>query len=89
VLDAVDRQRLFEVNEEIEKLLSSEILSKCPILVFANKSDLEYAMTISEVAYELKINEWKNRIYHVQLLCAVTGDGLMDGLEWLSNQLQN
>uniref|UniRef100_A0A3Q0SP60 Uncharacterized protein n=1 Tax=Amphilophus citrinellus TaxID=61819 RepID=A0A3Q0SP60_AMPCI len=54
------------------------------VLVFANKQDLPSAMAVSDITEALGLKGWL-----VQPSCAVSGSGLVEGLDWLSNQIQN
>ncbi|CAI0561259.1 unnamed protein product [Linum tenue] len=58
------------------------------ILVFANKQDMKGAMTPAEVGQGLGLFELKNRKWHIQGTCALKGDGLYEGLDWLSSTLK-
>ena len=49
VVDSADDIRLNECTEELAQLLVEEELMKVPLLVFANKQDLEMALDASEV----------------------------------------
>ena len=42
------------------------------------------AMTPMEVCEGLGLLELKNRKWHIQGTCALRGDGLYEGLDWLS-----
>jgi hypothetical protein len=46
-------------------------------------------MTVWELSDKLKLQSFKNTKWHIQSCCAITGYGLTEGLEWLSNQLKN
>ena len=48
-MDSADDMRLKECTDELAALLSEEELAKVPLLVFANKQDLEMALDASEV----------------------------------------
>ncbi|KAK6060629.1 hypothetical protein COOONC_01712 [Cooperia oncophora] len=53
------------------------------LLVFANKQDLPNAMTTVEITKALELEAIRNREWHVQYTNAITGEGLIEGLEWL------
>ena len=46
--------RVQEVKDNLIELLSEELLQNVPLLVFANKQDLEMALEASEVSFRLK-----------------------------------
>jgi Arf/Sar family protein len=45
-------------------------------------------MTPKEVCEGLGLYDLKNRIWHIQGSCALKGDGLYEGLDWLSGTLK-
>jgi len=49
VVDSSDDMRLEEGETELSDLLKEESLAGVPLLVFANKQDLEFAVDASEV----------------------------------------
>lgn len=55
----------------------------------ANKQDLPNAMSIAEVTERLHLHEIgaTGRAWHIQATAAPTGDGLYEGLDWLSEAL--
>ncbi len=49
VVDSSDEIRLQECSEELQALLVEENLVKVPMLVFANKQDLQFALDAEKV----------------------------------------
>ncbi|KAH0690032.1 hypothetical protein KY289_017390 [Solanum tuberosum] len=45
-------------------------------------------MTPMEVCEGLGLYELKNRKWHIQGTCALRGDGLYEGLDWLASTLK-
>ena len=68
-------------------MLQEEELKDAVLLVFANKQDLPNAMKVQEVTERLGLNKLRNRQWYIQGSCAHTGDGLYEGLDWLSQAL--
>ena len=89
MVDSADNRRVDEAAEELEGLLGEEELSGVPCLVFANKQDLPNAMTAAEVTEKLGLHNMRNRQWFIQSACATTGDGLYEGLDWLSRVLSS
>ena len=52
------------------------------LCVFANKQDIEGAMTVTEVANALGLSAIKNRKYQIFKTSAIKGDGLDEAMEW-------
>ena len=57
--------------------------------VFANKQDMPGALTTTEVTDKLGLTLHRNRDWFIQSTCAVSGEGIVDGLEWLATSLKN
>jgi len=93
VVDSNDRDRLDEhkeqhnAKEELHRMLAEDELREAVLLVFANKQDLPNAMKVQEVTERLGLNKLRNRQWYIQGTSAPTGDGLYEGLDWLSATL--
>jgi len=87
VVDSNDRERILEAKEELEKMLNEDELRNAVLLIFANKQDLPNAMSIAEVTDKLGLHSLRSRKWYIQATCATSGDGLYEGLDWLSNTL--
>ena len=77
-----------EVREELMRMLAEDEHRDAVLLVFANKQDLPNAMN-AEITSKLGLHSLRNRNWCFQATCATSGDGLNEGLDWLSNQLKN
>ncbi|KYB29680.1 ADP ribosylation factor 4 isoform X1 [Tribolium castaneum] len=87
VVDSNDRERIGEADTELQNMLMEDELRDAVLLVFANKQDLPNAMTAAELTDKLNLNQLHNRRWYIQATCATQGDGLYEGLDWLSNEL--
>ncbi|XP_054717116.1 ADP-ribosylation factor 4 [Uloborus diversus] len=87
VVDSNDKDRISEAQDELSKMLKEDELSEAVLLIFANKQDLPNAMPASELTERLGLNSLRNRRWYIQATCATQGDGLYEGLDWLSNEL--
>jgi ADP-ribosylation factor protein 1 len=88
VVDSNDRERIDEAAEELQNLLREDELRDAALLVFSNKQDLPSAMSVAEVTERLGLHNIRSRPWFNQSCCAVSGDGLYEGLEWLANTLK-
>ncbi|MQL85464.1 hypothetical protein Taro_017990 [Colocasia esculenta] len=88
VVDSLDRERIGKARAEFQAIIRDPFMLNSIILVFANKQDMRGAMTPMEVCEGLGLYDLKNRRWHVQGSCAVRGDGLYEGLDWLSSALK-
>merc|ERR1712032_237231 len=87
VVDSNDRDRIEDAKEELNKMLNEDEMRDAVLLVFANKQDLPNAMTAAEVTEKVGLHNLRNRQWYIQSACATTGDGLYEGLDWLSRTL--
>merc|ERR1712130_600247 len=87
VVDSNDRDRIEDAKEELSKMLNEDEMRDAVLLVFANKQDLPNAMPAAEVTEKLGLHNMRNRQWFTQSACATTGDGLYEGLDWLSRTL--
>ncbi|XP_024959266.1 ADP-ribosylation factor 2-like [Cynara cardunculus var. scolymus] len=89
VVDSNNKRRIYQARNELHRLLNEDELSDATILVFANKQDLPHAMHVSEVADKLKLHSISQHRWHIQSSCATTGQGLYEGLIWLTSNVPN
>ena len=91
VFDSNDRdpERITTAKYELHKMLSEDELRDAVLLVFANKQDLPQAMNAAEVTDKLGLFNIRNRKWYLQATNAITGDGIYEGLEWLSENVGN
>ncbi|XP_023768549.1 ADP-ribosylation factor 1-like [Lactuca sativa] len=87
VVDSNNKRRIYQARNELHRLINEDELSDATILIFANKQDLPGAMHVSEVAEKLKLHTISQRRWHIQSTCAKTGQGLNEGLMWLTNNI--
>ncbi|GCC31079.1 ADP-ribosylation factor 1 [Chiloscyllium punctatum] len=89
VVDSNDRERVNEAKEELLRMLSEDELRDAVLLLFANKQDLPNAMNAAEITDKLGLHQLRHRTWFIQATCATSGDGLYEGLDWLSSQLKS
>lgn len=66
----------------INVFLQEEELKKAILVVFANKQDMEQAMTPTEVANSLGLPALKDRKWQIFKTSATKGTGLDEAMEW-------
>ena len=89
VVDSNDRDRAGEAREELSRMLNEDELRDAVLLIFANKQDLPSAMNAAEMTEKLNLNSLRSRNWYIQATCATSGDGLYEGLDWLSQTLKS
>jgi ADP-ribosylation factor-like protein 5B len=88
VVDCTDRGRLGIAKGELQGLLQNEQLAAACVLVLANKQDLKGAMSASELSEELELPSIMTHNWHVQSCCATKGEGLLDGMNWVAQNVR-
>lgn len=89
VIDSNDPARVDIARDEVWRLLNNDLLKKADLLVYANKQDMPQAMSVSDVTEKLGLRNIRDgRQWFVQPTCATSGDGLYDGLDWLTTMMR-
>ncbi|KAI7748767.1 hypothetical protein M8C21_014989 [Ambrosia artemisiifolia] len=89
VVDSSDTERLVIAKEEFHAILEEEELKGAVVLIFANKQDLPGALDDAAVTESLELHKIKNRQWSIFKTSAIKGEGLFEGLDWLSNTLKS
>ncbi|KAB5554337.1 ADP-ribosylation factor 6 [Coniochaeta sp. 2T2.1] len=88
VIDSSDRARIDEARQELHRIINDREMKDSLLLVFANKQDIDTAMKPQEVTEALQLSKLKDKVWYVVPSCATTGEGLLEGLAWLSNNVK-
>ncbi|KAK2493548.1 hypothetical protein MC885_020467 [Smutsia gigantea] len=85
VVDSTDKQRLEDSRREFERILKDEHIRSVPVVLLANKQDVPGALTAEDITRMFKVQKLcSDRNWYVQPCCAITGDGLVEGLRKLT-----
>ncbi|XP_029494336.1 ADP-ribosylation factor-like protein 6 isoform X5 [Oncorhynchus nerka] len=89
VIDSGDQLRMVVAKEELDTLLNHQDIRsrRLPVLFFANKSDLREAMSLVKVSQLLCLENIKDKPWHICASNAVKGEGLLEGVDWLQEQI--
>eukprot|EP00249_Psilotum_nudum_P031928 c4692_g1_i1 orf=180-791(+) len=88
VVDAACQSRFEDTKSALEKVLRHEDLVGAPLLILANKQDLDEAIPAEEIAryFDLKdLNGWQHMF---QSVSAYDGSGIRDGVTWLVDAMK-
>lgn len=89
VVDSTELERMEEAKVELHKITRTSENQGVPVLILANKQDLDAALALSEVEKLLSVHEMSMyTLYHVQSCSAVDGQGVQQGLERLYDMIQ-
>lgn len=89
VVDSTDRSKLVDSRDTLKQLLTRSNLKHSPLLVFANKQDVDDAMDPVKISLALDLlMEAELRPQCIQPCSSKTGHGIREGLEWMMSCLQ-
>ena len=76
VIDSTDKDRLEQVRETCDRVVSNEFCEGVAVLMLANKQDMEFALDVSEIKQvfnqiAVKMDAFDSRVLPV---CALTGN---------------
>lgn len=89
VVDSFDKERIARAAQEFGAIVNDPLMQNAAVLVFANKQDMANAMPPAQVAEHLGLLKMRNRRWHCQSAVAIKGEGLYEGLDWLSSTLKS
>merc|ERR1712166_509480 len=87
VLDSTDGIRMCVAHEELEVVLRHPDTAGKPILFFSNKKDRPDALDVQKVWDTMKLDKISDRPIQIQPSDALRGDGLREGMDWLSKHI--
>ncbi|KAF9004700.1 GTP-binding protein [Cyathus striatus] len=87
VVDSGDRMRMEDCKKELHSLLTEDRLAGASLLVFANKQDLQGSMSDDEIRDALALASIKSHQWKIWPCSAVTGANLVQGLDWIVNDV--
>ncbi|SCU97287.1 LAMI_0F09516g1_1 [Lachancea mirantina] len=86
VIDSQDTGRLNEAKEELYSIIGEKEMEEVVLLVLANKQDLKGSLTPQEISDFLQLKDHlDNQLWCVIGSNALTGQGLVEGLSWITN----
>lgn len=88
VVDSQDKDRVGISKQELLAMLEEDELRKAVLCVFANKQDMEGAMTATEVSSALGLSALKTRTWSIFKTSALKGDGLEEAMDWLVDAIK-
>ena len=83
VIDSSDSERLEETGKELYNIIQQPELSGLPLVIFANKQDLNMALSAEEILEQLGLDEIMDRKWTIIASSALTKQGLSTGLKWI------
>ncbi|KAK6117607.1 hypothetical protein DH2020_048654 [Rehmannia glutinosa] len=93
VIDAACPSRFEDSKSALEKVLRHEDLQGAPLLILANKQDLEDAVSADELAQYLDLKNWMREFIHFKLFQHSMGKqilllGIKESVNWLVDAME-
>ncbi|RKO88863.1 ADP-ribosylation factor family-domain-containing protein [Blyttiomyces helicus] len=90
VIDATDKERLDEVKQTFESVISSDEIEGVPVLMLANKQDVPSSLKVHDIKetfnqIALKLGARDSKVLPVS---ALRGEGVREAVDWLFVRLQ-
>ena len=89
VVDSSDVTRVSEARDELMSVLRDEAMERdVPCVVLANKQDVPGSLRSAELIERLGLRDLKTNPWHVQEICATTGEGLYEGVRMIAEMIK-
>ncbi|KAK6135316.1 hypothetical protein DH2020_030958 [Rehmannia glutinosa] len=88
VVDAACPSRFEDSKSALEKVLQHEDLQGAPLLILANKQDLEEVVSTDELAQYLDVKRLDERVFTFQAVSAFDGLGIKESVNWLVDAME-
>lgn len=91
VIDSSDKIRMAVAKDELNIMLDNAYIKhrKIPILFFANKMDVRDALSSVKCSSMLELEKIRDKPWHICASNALLGEGLEEGISWLTDQLKD
>ena len=85
IFDCSEEKYINQARKDLEYIIEKS-RPNSPILLFANKQDLLTILQEEDVIInQFHLSEIKDRLWKVQGTCAITREGIFEGLDWLNS----
>ena len=88
IIDSHDKDRFEDAIEFFEDKLEEDELKNCPILIMANKQDLNESLSNDEITLFLRNEKYNNRKWRIIETSGITGQGLEEGMQWMASTIR-
>mmetsp|Transcript_62539 Transcript_62539/g.163873 ORF Transcript_62539/g.163873 Transcript_62539/m.163873 type:complete len:215 (-) Transcript_62539:228-872(-) len=88
VVDSNDQDNMVLAKMELFNVVLQEDLKHACLLVLANKQDIVGCRNAGEIAQDLSLHTIRTHEWQIQSCCALTGEGLQEGLEWIATRIR-
>lgn len=72
---------------KVRSVVRTASAAHCRRLSFAQEPPAQDAMSVQELSEVLSLHTVRHHDWHIQAACALTGEGLHEGLEWIAQRV--
>ncbi|KAL4444798.1 hypothetical protein ABPG74_016006 [Tetrahymena malaccensis] len=88
VLDSIDCEAINQAKYTINKIIQKNQNNKTPVLIFFNQKHQQQHVQTQQIEQLLNLEEISGiDQYHIQQCCAIKGEGVIQGFQWLQKLL--
>lgn len=88
VVDSNDQENMVLAKMELFNVVLHEDLKYSCLLVLANKQDIQGCRNVGEIVQDLDLHTIRTHEWQIQNCCALTGEGLQEGLTWIAERVR-
>jgi len=88
IIDSHDKDRFDDAIECFQEILEADELKNCPILIMANKQDMNETLSSDEISLFLKNEKYKDRKWSIIKTSGINGQGLEEGMQWMASAIR-
>mmetsp|Transcript_99483 Transcript_99483/g.276835 ORF Transcript_99483/g.276835 Transcript_99483/m.276835 type:complete len:219 (+) Transcript_99483:116-772(+) len=89
VVDSNDQENMVLAKMELFNVVLHEDLRHACLLVLANKQDIQGCRNAGEITEDLALHTIRTHEWQIQSCCALTGEGLQEGLTWIAGRVRD
>nr|CDS19239.1 ras gtpase [Echinococcus granulosus] len=90
IIDSSDPGRFDESKGAFDKMIQNHALEGVPLLIIANKQDLDFAFPVSEIrqVFQDSAHLIGSRDCSMRGASALKGDGVIDAIRWMAEKIK-
>ena len=88
IIDSNDKESFDEAIECFQDILEEDELKNCPILIMANKQDMNETLSSDEITLFLRNEKYNDRKWHIIKTSGISGQGLEESMQWMASAIR-
>ena len=88
IIDSNDKERIDDAIKCFQDILEVDELKNCPILIMANKQDMNETLSSDEITLFLRNEKYKDRKWCIIKTSGISGQGLEESMQWMASAIR-